>query len=79
MPYADIEVRRERDRQRARRRTAERVARGLCPRCGRQAPAPGRAVCDPCTEKRRTADRARAAKRRAAGIKRVRDPKARQT
>ena len=79
MAYADPERRREFDRQRSRRRTAERVARGLCPRCGRQAPAPGRAVCDPCAEKRRIADRARAAKRRAAGIKRVRDPKTRQT
>ena len=59
-------------------RTAERVAQGLCPRCGRQAPAPGRAVCDPYAEKRRIADRGRAAKRRAAGIQRVRDPKARQ-
>ena len=79
MAYADPERRRECDRKRSRRRTAERVARGLCPRCGRQAPAPARAVCDPCAEKRRIADRARAAKRRAAGIKRVRDPKARQT
>ena len=68
MAYADPERRREFDRQRSRRRTAERVAGRLCPRCGRQAPAPGRAVCDPC-----------AAKRRAAGIKRVRDPAARQT
>ena len=79
MAHADHERRREFDRQRSRRRTAERVARGLCPRCGRQAPALGRAICDPCAEKRRIADRARAAKRRAAGIKRVRDPKARQT
>ncbi len=79
MAYADPARRREFDRQRSRRRTAERVARGLCPRCGRQAPAPKRAVCDPCAKKRRIADRARAGKRRAAGIKRVRDPKARQT
>ena len=78
MPYADPERRREFERQRSRRRTAERLARGLCPRCGRQAPAPGRAVCDPCAEKRRIADRTRAAKRRAAGSKRVRDPEARK-
>ena len=79
MAYADPERRREFNRQRSRRRTAERVARGMCPRCGRQSPAPGGAVCDPCAEKRRIADRIRDAKRRAAGIKRVRDPKARQT
>ena len=78
MAYADPERRREFDRKRSRRRTAERVAQSLCSRCGRQAPAPGRAVCDPCAEKRRTADRTTAAKRRADGIKRVRDPKARQ-
>ena len=78
MAYADPERRREFDRQRSHRRTAERVAQGLCPRCGRQAPAPGRAVCDPCAEKRRIADRDRAVKRRAAGIRRIRDPKARQ-
>lgn len=78
MPYADPERRREFERQRSRRRTAERLARGVCPRCGRQAPAPGRAVCDPCAEKRRAVDRARDAKRRAAGTKRVRDPDARK-
>ena len=40
--------------------------------------APGRATCDPCAEKRRAADRARAEKRRQAGIKRVRNPEARK-
>ena len=78
MAYADPERRRACDRERSRRRTAERVALGLCPRCGRQPPAPGRAVCDPCAEKRRTADRTRAAKRRAAGIRRARNPESRQ-
>lgn len=78
MAYADPERRRAFDRERSRRRTAERVAHGLCPRCGRQPPAPGRAICDPCAEKRRITDRARAAKLRAAGIRRVRHPKSRQ-
>lgn len=78
MAYADPECRRACDRERSRRRTAERLALGLCSRCGRQPPAPGRAICDPCTENRRTADRARAAKRRAAGIRRVRNPESRQ-
>ena len=53
MAYADPQRRRAFDRQRSRRRTAERQAQGLCPRCGRQPPAPGRALCDPCAEKRR--------------------------
>ena len=78
MAYADPERRREFDRERLRRRTAERAALGLCPRCGRQAPASGRAVCGSCAEKRRTADRARAAKRRAVGIRRIRNPESRQ-
>ena len=78
MPYTDLELRRERDSRRFRRRSAERIARGLCPRCGKRAPAPGLGVCDPCAQHRRAADRVRAEQRRAAGIKRVRDPKARQ-
>ena len=71
-------MRRQRDRERSRRRTAERRARGLCPRCGMRKPEPDHSVCGTCAEKRRTTDRARAAKRRAAGIRRVRDPNARQ-
>ena len=41
MPHRDPDARREYDRERSRQRTAERVARGLCPRCGRQASAAG--------------------------------------
>ena len=78
MPCRDPETRRVRDRERARLRTAGRVEAGLCPRCGRHAPEPGRHLCADCGEKRRVADRARAAQRRTAGIGRVRDPKARQ-
>ena len=78
MPYADPERRREFERQRSRRRTAERLARGLCPRCGHNQPEAGRSQCQSCNRKRRVADRARAAKRRAAGIKGVRDPEARK-
>lgn len=78
MPYADRERRRRFERERSRRRTAERIARGRCPRCGKREPEPGRAVCAVCAEKRRVAGRVRAAKRRAAGINRVRTPGARK-
>ena len=60
------------------RQTAERLAMGLCPRCGSRPPETNRSVCADCSAKRRVADRARAAKRRAAGIGRVRHPSARQ-
>ena len=67
MAYKDPEVGRERNRECFQRRTAERRARGLCPRCGAEPPAPGRSLCKPCAEKKRVAGRARDAKLRAAG------------
>ena len=73
MAYKDPEVGKSRDRERFQNRVAERRAAGLCPRCGQTEPAPGRAVCEPCAEKRRLAERARNARLRAAGIPR-RDP-----
>ena len=48
--------------------TAERTARGMCPRCGKAKPVPDRTLCRPCGEKRRKAERARHAKARAAGL-----------
>ena len=78
MAYKDPEIRRALDRERSRQRTAERLAMGLCPRCGSQPPEADHSVCAECSEKRRVDDRVRAAKRRAAGIGRVRDPNARQ-
>ena len=42
MAYKDIEVQRARDRERFRKRTAERIAAGLCPLCGDRPPAPER-------------------------------------
>ena len=69
----DIEARRARDLERWRRRTAERTALGLCPRCGKREPAPERVLCEPCGEKRNRASRARDARLRAEGIPR-RDP-----
>ena len=73
MAYADPAVQRLRDRERFARRTAERVAAGLCPRCGERPPASERSVCDPCAAKRNRASRARDARLRAAGKPR-RDP-----
>ena len=55
-------------RRRYERITAERTARGMCPRCGKAKPVPDRTLCRPCGEKRRKAERARHAKARAAGL-----------
>ena len=73
MAYRDPAVRRARDRERFRKRAAERVAQGLCPRCGDGPPAPERSVCDPYADKRNQASRARDARLRADGKPR-RDP-----
>ena len=55
----DILVRRARDLERYHRQTAERRAKNLCLKCGKQPPAPGRTRCEPCAAKKRPADRAR--------------------
>ena len=73
MAYADPAVQRAADRERFRKRTAERIAAGQCPRCGTVPPAPERSVCDSCAEKRNRASRARDARLRAEGKPR-RDP-----
>ena len=73
MAYKDLEVGRARDRERFRRRSADRVAQGLCPRCGERPPVPERSLCEPCATKRNKSSRARDAKLRAAGKPR-RDP-----
>ena len=73
MAHADPEVRKARDRERFRKRTAARIAAGLCPRCGRRSPAPARSVCAPCAEKPNRTSRARDARLRAEGKPR-RDP-----
>ena len=49
MAYRDLDVRRARDRERFHRRTAERIARGLCPKCGARPPEPDRGLCAPCS------------------------------
>ena len=68
MPYKDREKERACGRRRYERITAERIARGMCPRCGKAKPAPDRTLCRHCGEKRRKAERARCAKAKAAGI-----------
>ena len=67
MAYRDPEEGRARDRERFRRRTAGRIAQGLCPNCGQAPPEPERRLCAPCAGKRREAERVRDAKRKTAG------------
>ena len=68
MPYKDPEKERTCGRRRYERITAERIARGMCPRCGKAKPTPDRTLCRHCGEKRRKAERARCARAKAAGI-----------
>ena len=56
MPYKDAEQERACGRRRYERITAERIARGMCPRCGKARPAPDRTLCRHCGEKRRKAE-----------------------
>ena len=65
MACKDVNIRRARDRERFRRRTAERIAKGLCPKCGKQPPAPERSLCETCAAKRNAASRARDARLKA--------------
>ena len=74
MAYRDPAQGRAADRARFRKRTAERKAAGLCPRCGERRPEDGLSLCGVCAEKRRASERARDAKRRAADVKRRRNP-----
>ena len=67
MPRIDPGKARAYERERHRKRTAGRLARGLCPRCGKRRPAPGRKVCESCGERGRAAESARYARGKAAG------------
>ena len=73
MAYRDPEVGKTRDRERFHKRVAERIAQGLCPRCGEVPPEPDRSLCTGCAEKRNSASRACDARLRAEGKPR-RDP-----
>ena len=57
----------ERASARLRRRHAERLASGLCTRCGRLPPEPSHKLCGRCAEKRRAADKTRRDRARARG------------
>ena len=67
MPHKDSEKARAHDRERYRQLTAERLARGLCPKCGKAPPTPDRRLCVGCGENRRKAERDRYAKGKAEG------------
>ena len=54
----------ERANARLRMRYAERVAVGICTKCGKAPPEDGLKVCGSCADKRRAADRARRARAR---------------
>ena len=69
LPRRDQERRRCADRERYRRAAEDRRAQGLCPRCGLEGPAPGKALCHGCGEKTRKMARARYHKNRKAGLK----------
>ena len=65
----------ERANFRLRSRHVERIAGGVCTRCGKAQPEPGLKMCRDCGDKRRAADRARRARARAEGKPyRGRDP-----
>ena len=69
-PYGGKNPSRKRKASRAaseRRRKSRRDA-GMCARCGRRPPVEGSAVCEPCLEKRREAEREIYAARRTAGL-----------
>ena len=59
MTGQDIQTLRAQYRDSYRRKTAERRAKGLCVKCGKRPPTPGRTRCEPCAAKKRPADRAR--------------------
>ena len=67
MPYKDPEKARAYERERHRKRTADRRAQGLCIKCGKTSPAPERSQCASCSERGRKTERARYARGKAAG------------
>lgn len=64
---ADSSVSKVGAKARLRRRHVERIASGVCTRCGKAPPEPGLKMCPECGEKRRAADRVRRARARAEG------------
>ena len=66
-PRRDPDRARTYGREHRRRLIEERLARGLCPKCGKQQPAPERSLCGSCGNKRREAERARYVEAKARG------------
>ena len=64
--YTNPEKERVRKQQRYQQQTAERLAQGLCPKCGNHRLAADSRLCGPCGEKRRKSERARYAAGKAA-------------
>ena len=78
-PRRNLETARAYNKKHSRQEAAERRAQGLCPKCGKQPPAPGRSICTPCGDKHRASARARYAKAKAAGkLYGGRDPESRR-
>ena len=79
VPYRNPDKAREHGRERYRRLTEERLASGMCPKCGREPLPPDRSLCRSCGEKRRKAERDRYAKGKTEGrLYGGRDPKVRR-
>ena len=70
LPYggSNIEAKRRSARARSKKRQRERIAAGLCIRCGVHPPAEGGATCLTCRDKRQAAERQKYEQRRAAGL-----------
>ena len=64
----DPEQRRQVARGRSERRRRQRLAAGLCPKCGKRPPVEGGATCQPCRDTCQAAERLRYAARRAAEL-----------
>ena len=63
----------------SRQTEAARRTQGLCPKCGKGSPEPGRSICAPCAERHRANARARYADAKAAGkLYGGRDPESRR-
>ena len=71
MAYCDPAEGRRKDRDRTARLTAARIAAGLCTRCGKTEPLSERRLCARCNNKRNAASRARDARLRAEGRRRL--------
>ena len=79
MPHSDPETRRAYERERHRRRTTERKEMGLCPKCGRRNPSPGRSLCEVCLERGRKSEQTRYTRAKSEGTQYGgRDPESRR-